>query len=411
MRTFSVSTLGCRANQADSEKVSQVMRAAGWRELPAGNKVDCAFVNTCTITAEADHKDLKLLKRRSREAHLVIAGGCSIRERGGINVSLAAGLKLPDNVRLWPSGNMEELGALLGEAGFELGELQPLDESQHRTRALIRVQDGCDHFCSYCIVPYVRGRQRSFPVEELVRQVKRLETAGFKEIVLTGIHIAKWGRELNPQRDLAYLLRCFLENTERVRFRLSSVEPIAFPKELIALMGEYPQRVCPHLHLPLQHASDKILKRMRRDYTLAEYDALVQDFLQVPGAVLTTDILLGFPGEDESDLEILHDYLERTPYYHLHVFPYSRRPGTAADTYKDQVPESLKKERVERVIAWGEEYKERVLAKFRGTQRPVLVERVVPGTGLVTGTADNYIAVDLPGDESLLGQIVVATVG
>lgn len=410
MSTFSISTLGCRANQADSEKVSQLLRAAGWQELPAGNRVDCAFVNTCTITAEADHKDLKLLRRRSREARLVIAGGCSVRERGGLKVSLAAGLALPDNVRLWTSGEMPEFATLLAGAGFALGELQPMDDCQHRTRALIRVQDGCDHFCTYCVVPYVRGRQQSFPVEDLVRQVKRLEAAGFKEIVLTGIHIAKWGLEFHPQRDLAYLLRCFLDNTEKVRFRLSSVEPIAFPKELIALMRECPQRVCPHLHLPIQHASDKILKRMRRDYTLAEYDALVQEFLQVPGAVLTTDILLGFPGEDEGDMAILHDYLERTPYYHLHVFPYSRRPGTAADTYKDQVPEAVKKARVEQVIAWGETYKERVLRQFRGTQRPVLVERVLPGTGMVTGTADNYITVDLPGDAGLLGQVVLAEI-
>ncbi len=404
MATFSISTLGCRANQADSERISQLLRAAGMRELPAGERVDCAIVNTCSITAEADHKSRKMLNRRLRESSLVIATGCGITERGGLK-------DVPEGAIVVAPGQHDSLVSILRERGLDLGEAQPPDVRQHRTRALIRVQDGCDHFCSYCIVPYVRGRLHSFAVDELVHQVQRLEREGYKEIVLTGIHLAKWGQEWEDKRSLADLLRAFLEVTQAVRFRLSSVEPIAFPRELIALMREQPQRICPHLHLPLQHASDAILRRMRRDYTLAEFEELAQLFLrEVPHAVLTTDILVGFPGESEADMELLHQHLERIPYYHLHVFPYSRRPGTAANTYRDQLPAQIKKERVERVIAWGEEYKQRVLASFKGCQLPVLVERVVPGTGKVCGTADNYLSLELPGDETMLGQIVMATV-
>lgn len=398
--SFSISTLGCRANQADSERLCQLLRAAGWQELPAGERVDCAVVNTCTITAEADRKSLKLLRRRQKEAKLVILTGCGVTERGG--------LKVPAGVRVMQPSESASILDILRSEGFPIGTLRSLDVRQHRTRALLRVQDGCDHFCSYCIVPYVRGRIKSFDPDNLTCEVQRLELDGYKEIVLTGIHVAKWGYDLTPRRDLADLLRCFLENTKTVRFRLSSIEPIAFPKAIIELMREYPERVCPYLHLPIQHASDRILQRMRRGYNLAEYDAVVREFLTVPGACLTTDIMVGFPGETEDDMTILTDYLERTPYYHLHVFPYSRRPGTAADTYKDQIPENVKKERVERIIALGERLKARVLEQFRGMRRPVLVERLLPEIGMVTGTADNYITVNLPGDASLLGKIVMA---
>ena len=403
MPSFSISTLGCRANQADSERMAQLLRAAGWVELSADSSVDVALVNTCSITAEADHKSRKLLKRRQRLAQLVVATGCSVAERGGMG-------EVPAGVCVINPHEQDTLLERLSEWGYPENLQGEADVCQHRTRALIRVQDGCNHFCTYCIVPYVRGRLHSFPIEDLVPQVQRLEREGFKEIVLTGIHLSMWGHETSPQRDMAYLLQRFLEATQTVRFRLSSVEPISFPRSLLQLMRECPERLCPHLHLPLQHASDAILKRMRRDYTLAEYDDLVQEFRQVPGAVLTTDILLGFPGESEDDMQILLDYLDKTPYYHLHVFPYSRRPGTAANTYPDQIDERLKKQRVERVIAFGEVLKERVLAQFRGTTRPVLVERLVPGTGLVTGTADNYISVQFPGDASMLGTIVMAQV-
>ena len=400
--TFSFCTLGCRANQADSERLSQLLRAAGLQELPAGEKVDCAVINTCTITAEADHKSLKLLRRRQKEAKLVIVTGCGVTERGGLSV--------PSGVHVLLPGDGSDILDILRREGLAVEPLGHLDTRQHRTRALLRVQDGCDHFCSYCIVPYVRGRIKSFNADDLVCQVQRLEEDGYKEIVLTGIHVAKWGHELAEPSDLSYLVRRFLDSTGEVRFRLSSIEPIAFPRAIIDLMREFPDRVCPYLHLPIQHASDRILKRMRRDYTLAEYDAVVQEFLSVPGACLTTDVMVGFPGETEEDMDILCGYLERTPYYHLHVFPYSRRPGTAADTYKDQIPEEIKKERVERVIALGERLKERVLEKFRGTRRPVLAERVLGDTGLVIGTADNYISVKFPGDASLLGKIVMAEI-
>ena len=400
--SFSISTLGCRANQADSEHLSQLLRAAGLIELPAGEPVDCAVINTCTITAEADRKSLKLLRRRQKEAKLVIVTGCGVTERGGMEV--------PPGVHILLPGESGSILDILRREGLQVNPLRSLDVHQHRTRALVRVQDGCDHFCSYCIVPYVRGRIKSFDADNLTCQVQRLEDDGYKEIVLTGIHVAKWGHELTPPRDLSYLVRRFLEGTKAVRFRLSSIEPISFPQAIIELMREYPERLCPYLHLPIQHASDKILQRMRRRYTLAEYDGVVQAFLSVPGACLTTDVMVGFPGETEEDMDILCGYLERTPYYHLHVFPYSRRPGTAANTFQDQVPEEIKKERVERIIALGERLKERVLAQFRGTKRPVLVERVLAGTGLVIGTADNYITVKFPGDASLLGKIVMAEI-
>lgn len=405
MPTFSIQTLGCRANQADSERLRQILLEAGFLEVPFGKPADCAIVNTCTVTGEADRKSRQTLRRASREAGTVVATGCGVAERGGLEILPGAVLKLAPE-------NRESLLELLDVPGCPGATPPGFGLQAGHTRALLKVQEGCDHFCSYCIVPYVRGRSRSTQAQALVGEARRLEEAGHREIVLTGIHLAVWGRDLPGSPDLADLLDRLLEGTRSVRFRLSSIEPMSFPRRILERMARFPDRVCPHLHLALQHASDAVLKRMRRDYTWGEYDLLAREFLtSVPGGCLTTDVLVGFPGETEDDFEVLKSSLRRLPFLHLHVFPYSPRKGTAAAHHPDQVLETVRKERSEQVIRLGERLARVVRRGFRGQIRPVLVERAGPLPGEVMGTADNSLPVIFPGTPALLGRIVPVRLG
>jgi len=405
MPTFSIQTLGCRVNQADSEQLRQILLGAGFDEVGPGEVADCAIVNTCTVTGEADRKSRQFLRRATRQAGTVVATGCAVTRRGGVQDLPAAVLRLPPDSR-------ENLLDLLGAKGCPGAEAEPQRFRQARSRALLKVQEGCDEFCSFCIVPYVRGRSRSRAIPELLARARGLEAAGYREIVLTGVHLSLWGRDLPGQTDLADLLDALVEGTRHVRYRLSSIEPMHFPTRILDRMAGGPQRVCPHLHLALQHASDPVLQRMRRNYTLEDYDGLARRFLAgVPGAVLTSDILVGFPGETEADFLALVAYLRTVPFLHLHVFPYSPRRGTAAALFPDQVAEAEKRRRAEAVIHLGRRLGRVCRRGFRGQVRPVLVERVGPGPGQVTGTSDNFLPVVLPGGAELVGRIVPARLG
>ncbi len=407
MPTFSIQTLGCRVNQADSEQLRQILLGAGFDEVSPGEPADCAIVNTCTVTGEADRKSRQFLRRAARQAPTVVATGCAVAGRGGVQSLPAAVLRLPPERR---EGLLELLGAQ-GCPGAGAGS-QDRGFRQARSRALLKVQEGCDEFCSFCIVPYVRGRSRSLAVPELVARARSLEVEGYREIVLTGIHLALWGRDLDGRPDLADLLEALLEGTREVRYRLSSIEPMHFPARLLDRMAAESRRLCPHLHLALQHASNPVLQRMRRNYTLEEYDGLARRFLaRVPGAVLTTDVLVGFPGETEADFQALMAYLRTVPFLHLHVFPYSPRRGTAAALFPGQVAEAEKKRRVEAVNRLGQRLGRVCRRSFRGQVRPVLVERRDPGCGQVAGTSDNFLPVVFPGGPELLGRVIPVRLG
>lgn len=415
MASFTILTLGCRANQADSEALSRFLQGAGWRLNPVGQGAEVGIVNTCTVTAEADRKARQMVRRLLKSCQLVVVTGCGAAPKGGLAQSVAQW----ERVILLPPRERERILEYLPKP---LRLSPPIPAPKTRARALLKVQEGCNHMCTFCIVPLVRGPLRSWKGEELLPQVERLQGEGYREIVLTGTHLALWGRDSASKLEarakgreapnFAQLVEYLIKHTQDVRYRVSSIEPMAFPRPLLELMAAYPERLCPHLHLVLQHASDKILRAMGRDYTLAQYDSLVGEFLErVPGGVLTTDILLGFPGEEESDLEILEDYLRRRPFYHLHVFPYSPRPGTVASTLPQQVPEALKRERVGRVIALGEECSHKVYDSFVGTERPILVERLSANDPQrVVGTADNFLTVEIPGSSSDLGRMVTRTI-
>jgi len=430
MATFSILTLGCRANQADSELLGEVLKRHGFKQVQTNESADLGIVNSCTVTAEADRKAGQMVRRLSKICRFVMVTGCGAAAKGG----LITKNMLADNVIILPPGQREKIMDYLPFAAMEVKVNDPADSSkeeaqhlsfaqaredsvQHRARALLKVQEGCNHMCTFCIVPMVRGPLVSFTPEELIPKVKKLAEEGYREVVLTGTHLALWGRdsrskkqakaEGKPEQNFADLLEALIKNTQDVRFRISSIEPMSFPERILDLMIAYPDRLCPHLHLVIQHASDKILAAMHRDYTLAEYDNLAEKFLRkVPGACLTTDVLVGFPGETEEDMDILLNYLSRRKFYHLHVFPYSKRQGTVASELSNQVPEQVKKERVRKVIELGAQSAEDVYDSFANTTRKVLAERPSGREGFLIGTADNFLTVEFPGKVSDIGKIM-----
>lgn len=390
--TFSIHTLGCRANQADSEQLAQILLSAGFDEVAFGQAADCQIVNTCTVTREADRKSAQMVRRAARLGEQVVVTGCGAAQKGG------AWQRVPSSALRLPPEQREQILEKIGARHCPTAErLERGWLRRDRARALLRIQEGCDQFCTFCIVPYVRGRARSQSREWVLEQVLSL---GASEVVLSGIHLSAWGRERGE--DLADLLEFLLGQTQDIRFRLSSVEPDLFPERIFELMKD--ARLCPHLHLVLQHASDRILERMHRGYELAHYDRLVGQLMKIPGASLTTDLMVGFPGETPRDFEILMDYVRRTPFARIHVFPYSPRPGTAAARFADQVPAEVQQNRRNRLLRLAQRKQIAFQRENLGTVREALIESESDRKGWMKATSDNFLPLLLRGGPALRGQ-------
>jgi threonylcarbamoyladenosine tRNA methylthiotransferase MtaB len=389
--TFAVHTLGCRANQADGERLAQILSGAGFAEVPFGQPADVQIINSCTVTSEADRKSAQMVRKAQGLGSQVVLTGCGAAQKGGAWKRTGSVLRLPPE-------RQEEILGLLGATHCPSAESfeRPLLR-RDRARVLLRVQDGCDQFCTFCIVPYVRGRARSRSLAEVRSEVVELERNGTREVVLSGIHLSAWGQDLGL--TLTDLVRDLLEHTSQLRVRLGSVEPDLFPLELIPLMGQNP-RLCPHLHLVLQHASDAVLERMHRGYTLAHYQVLVEQFLAIPGACLSSDIMVGFPGESEAEFRQLLSYVRATGFARLHVFPYSLRPGTAAAKMGPQVTPEVIRLRRDRLLKLAAQKHVQFLRSQLGTRRTALVEG--PGRA----TTDNYVNLQLRGGQALRGQLI-----
>lgn len=396
MPTFSLHTLGCRANQADSEQLAQILLSAGFQEVEFGQPADCQIVNTCTVTSEADRKSAQMVRKATRLGSQVVVTGCGAAQKGGV------WKRVPGTTLRLPPEQREEILKLLQAENCpnsEAVERQWL--RRDRTRALLRVQDGCDQFCTFCIVPYVRGRSRSQSLSQILQQVEVLCQQGTREVVLSGIHLSAWGADLEPALDLADLLEAVLQRFPDLRLRLGSLEPDLFPRRILDLMQRQP-RLCPHLHLVLQHASDTILKAMHRGYDLAHYQSLVEPFLKLPGAALTSDLMVGFPGETEDDFQRMLDYVRATPFARIHVFPYSPRPGTAAARFAHPVQPEVLQQRRNRLLALAEKKRVAFQRSQIGLVRPVLLEG--SEGPWMKGTSDNFLSVMVRGGQARRGQ-------
>jgi threonylcarbamoyladenosine tRNA methylthiotransferase MtaB len=387
---YTVITFGCRVNQADSLRIEEDLRARG--NLPSPTiEADVVVVNTCSVTATADQGARQTIRRIARDnpASQIIVTGCyATRCEGDV-------AELPNVVRIVRNSEKDRLVDELPER-FVSGDgpcgaaIEP--GLAGRTAFTLRVQTGCDEPCAYCIIPSTRGTGRSLPVHDVVREITRVAASGFKEVVLTGVHLGSYGRDLTPSAGLLDLLRALQTIDADVLFRISSLEPMDCTPDVLDLIVRSGGRFAPHFHLPLQHASDRMLTAMRRPYTLAYYRGLVDSIRErLPHASIGSDMIVGFPGETDSDFGANLDYLPDSPLTHLHVFPYSDRPGTAATTLPDKVSGITIRNRGIELRRIGAELARGFHASQSGTERPGLT--IDDGTVVVT---DNYLKVRIP---------------
>lgn len=391
---FSIVTFGCRVNQSDSLRLEEDLRRRGG-EPSSSADADIVVVNTCSVTATADQGARQTIRRIARQnpGAQIVATGCYATRRPDELASL------PGVVRVVGNDLKLDLDNILGPSTSErfAGGDGPCGEPIQpgmagRTAFTLRVQTGCDQRCSYCIIPTTRGRGRSLPVAQVVNEATRVARAGFKEITLTGVHLGSYGRDLDVPSSLLALLCAVATIDADVTFRISSLEPMDCTPELVDFVALSGGRFAPHFHLPLQHGSDQMLGAMRRPYTAGFYADLVNTIVhRLPHASVGTDMIVGFPGETDSDFTKSINYLASAPLSHVHVFPYSDRPGTEASSLADKVPGQIVRERGVTLRAAAS----RLTTSFREAQ----IGTIRPGLTLEDGTlvvTDNYVKVRIP---------------
>ena len=397
---YAVVTFGCRVNQADSCGFEEALGARGAQPGEV-DEADLVIVNTCSVTASADQGARQTIRRVARlnpNARIVVTGCYATREPGELGAlpNVAAVVSNDDKPRLIPLLlDTWSRDALTTAERFSDGDggcgatLEP--GLAGRTSYTLRVQTGCDEACTYCIIPSTRGGGRSVPLAGVRAEVTRVASAGFREVVLTGVHLGSYGRDLTPTASLVELLEAVADTRPDVRVRVSSLEPMDCSPAVVDLVAGRAS-FARHFHLPLQHASDRLLAAMGRPYTIARYAALVEDIRErMPEAAMGTDVIVGFPGERDEDAEALAAYLERSPLTHLHVFPYSDRPGTVASRLPEKVHGGAIRDRAARLREIGRRLTERFHDAQLGTVHEALT--IEDGTLAVTG---NYLKVRIP---------------
>lgn len=401
MPTIAFATLGCRVNQYDTDSMRGLFLAAGFTEADFNGPADVYVINTCSVTQVGEKKSRQLIRRTKKrnDAAKVIVTGCyaqldpelltSMPEVDAV-VGTNERKRIVSIVReLLHDEDDEAITAVHDVRRHDEFEEIPLYPSAvEHTRADLKIQEGCNNFCSYCIIPYTRGALKSRQPDAIVAEANRLVAAGFKEIVLTGIHLGAYGRDLDDHPSLAHILDRLVKETDVARIRLGSIESLEIGDDMIDVMNSS-DRICPHLHLPLQSGSDPILKAMNRHYTVAEYEDLIARLRsRIDGLTVSTDLILGFPGETEALFEDTMATLERLSFSHIHAFPYSQRKGTPAADMKDQVETAEKKRRVELVNELSARQKAALLTALVGKKASVLIEKQDGTTG--EGFTENY---------------------
>ena len=394
-------TLGCKVNQFETETMEGLFKKAGYEIGRFDEPADVYVINTCSVTSLGDRKSRQIIRRAHRENPEAVIAVCGCYAQTAPQdieaiegVSVVLGTKERSRIVEYVEQAMREQRQIVGVSDVMQAhtfEDIPLYDSPQRTRAFLKIEDGCENFCSYCIIPYARGPVKSRALSHIRAEAEKLVRAGVHEIVLTGIHLGAYGRDLGGEVTLADACREVLSVAGLRRLRLGSLESLELSPELFALIRE-DERFCAHLHLPLQAGSDAVLRAMNRHYDTAEFARLIEGVRrEVPGIAISTDIIVGFPGETE---ELFADglrFVEKMNFSRMHVFPYSRRTGTPAAKRKDQVPEPVKKERVHRMQALADRKAEEFHRMFLGKKMRVLFE--TEKDGVTDGLTDNYIRV------------------
>jgi threonylcarbamoyladenosine tRNA methylthiotransferase MtaB len=402
-------TLGCKVNQAESASLEGELRETGHeivRDLQ--ESPDACIINTCTVTAKSDYQSRQMIRRAVRSGSRVIATGCYAQLRPD-NLSKIKGLDLilgnPEKERL-----PEYLNKIFennnGPAIFITSPQSPVKTGPYhsnRTRAFLKIQDGCNFSCSYCTVPLARGKSRSLHSDDVIKAVDNFSNNGYQEIVLTGIHMGSYGKELKPEYSLHELVQNIKSLYPEIRIRLSSIEPQEINDDILQLIKQ--GLVCKHLHVPLQSGADAILKNMKRGYTSSFFENLIHNIAsECPGISIGTDIIAGFPGESTRDFSQTRDFLERLPLSYIHVFPYSQRPDTPAASMKGQVRKDLIRERVKELIKLSKRKENIYYNGFLGEYLDVIIESKAKSNGLYRGISGNYIRTLIRSNNQLSGK-------
>ncbi len=414
MKSVALLTLGCRVNQYETEAISEAFINDGYKVVDFEEAADVYVINTCTVTSIGDKKSRQMIrkaKKRNPEGVVVVAGCYSqvapdeVAGIEGVDIIVGTSGKsnIPDMVReyLEDRNQINQVQNIMDVRKFEEMEI---DEYQDRTRAFLKVQDGCDRYCSYCLIPYARGHIRSRSPENIILEVEKLAANGFKEIILSGIHVASYGKDIGN-----ITLTDIIEKISKIegieRIRIGSVDPTFFDDTTVNRLSRI-GNLCPHFHLSLQSGCDDTLKRMNRHYTTAEYKAIVEDLRNnIPDVSVTTDIIVGFPGETEEEFETTYSFLEGLQLSKMHVFKFSPRKGTRAAIMDNQVDPVIKDRRSHMVIKLDEELENRFINSFIGRELSVLFEETKEGYAY--GYTENYIRVRVPSDEDLSGKILL----
>ncbi len=406
-------TVGCKVNQYDTESLKEVFRQKGYEIVDFSRTAHVYVVNTCTVTSMADKKSrqhMRQAKRRNPKA-IIVATGCYSQTAADTlksmdEVDIVTGTldrkKIPALIEKFQGGEGPIVDVTSHDKDCSFEDIG-ISEFQGRTRAFIKIQDGCRQFCSYCRIPYVRGPLRSRNLISILNEVEKVARAGYKEVVLTGIHVGSYGIDFNKELKVADVLR-EINNVDGIeRIRLSSIEPMEVDDDLIDVIARYP-KICRHLHIPLQSGDDYILGLMNRNYTISQYMGIiskVRDKISMAG--ITTDIMVGFPGEEDKHFRNTLNAVKAMEFSKIHVFKYSKRKGTKAFTFPNQVSSDVKSKRSEELIKIGKSLAQKFYAQYKGHRVEVLFES--RDKEMVTGYTDNYIPIRCRTDEDICGQI------
>ena len=420
MKKAALHNLGCKVNAYETEAMQQLLEQAGYEIVPFEEKADVYIVNTCTVTNIADRKSRQMLHRAKKQnpEALVVAAGCyvqaaeaELKEDSAVDLLIGNNRKkdLISILKAYESGVQED--AVIDINHTKEYEALSVTQTAEHTRAYVKVQDGCNQFCSYCIIPYARGRVRSRPASEVCQEIASLARAGYQEVVLTGIHLSSYGLDLEGE-SLLSLIQAVHQIDGIRRIRLGSLEPrIVTEKFAAALAGM--EKFCPHFHLSLQSGCDATLSRMNRRYTAEEYERtceLLRRTFDQPA--LTTDVIVGFPGETEEEFEETLAFLKRIRLFETHVFKYSRRRGTRAAVMENQIPEQVKTERSRILMELDRENSEAYILEQRGRDVEILIEEkmVLNGTEYQVGHTKEYIRAAVIAEQDLTNRIVSARI-
>ena len=414
MRKVACYTLGCKVNQYDTEAVLEKFKSAGYEVVDFNEFADVYVVNTCTVTHLSDRKCRQMLRKTKKinPESVLVAMGCYAQIAGekikeqvneiDIIVGTDRRNQIVELVKEFLEGQEEMINVVSNIMDVREFEEMTISHIGEHTRVYVKIQEGCNNYCSYCIIPYTRGRIRSRKEEQVYDEVKRLAGLGFKEIILTGIHVLAYGKDLGDT-DLIQLLQRVhdIEGIERIR--MSSIEPIAINERFIDALSRMP-KVCHHFHLSLQSGSDSVLRRMNRKYTTKEYAKSVEDLRVLwPDVALTTDIIVGFPGESDEEFEETLEFVKRVQLAQIHIFPFSPREGTPAAKMKQQISPEVKEKREKQLAAVEKALREAFMKQAIGREMDVLFEK--HHEGYVAGYTSNYLRVQVRGDKALENTI------